>query len=111
MQRGRRNFNQLVDTVNDNKPQSVYKRGRSEALIINRNQCLIYRYYYYSKIKRWRYEDVMNELSKEFFLNTRTILNHMEDQAELVKTIFKEKPLIKELEKKFNFLNWKIKNQ
>ena len=104
MLRGQRLFNGLID---EEEPK-FSRRGRNEALIKRRNECLLYRYYYYSKIKRMRYGDVLKTVGEEFYIAPRTLSDILAEQAVSLKTIFKENPSIKELEKKFNYLNWKI---
>jgi hypothetical protein len=108
MQRGKQLFDKLTGSSENtallNKPS---RRGRNEILIENRNECLLYRYYYYAKIKRLRYEDVLEVVSKEFFISTRTITNILMEESEYQKKVFKEKLDVKELEKKFDFLKWK----
>lgn len=109
MQRGKRLFDKLTGSSEGkallSKPS---RRGRNEMLIENRNECLFYRFYYYSRIKRLRYEDVLEVISNEFFLTPRTISNLIADESEYQKEVFKEKLSVKELEKKFDFLKWKI---
>jgi hypothetical protein len=104
MPRGQRIFNKLIEA---DKNQKLLRRGRSEVFIANRNECLLYRYYYYAKIKRFRLEHVLEAVSKEFFISDRTITNIIEAHSELRKKVFKEKLDVKELEKKFDFLKWK----
>lgn len=108
MQRGNQLFNKLTGSSENtallNKPS---RRGRNEILIENRNECLFYRFYYYARIKKLRYEDVLEVISNEFFLSPRTISNLFTDKSEYQKEVFKEKLSLKELEKKFNFLKWK----
>lgn len=86
MPRGQRVLNNLIFE----ETNKSLRRGRSEEFIRNRNECLLYRYYYYySKINRLRYEDVLEVLSNEFFLASRTITDLLGDNSELVKTIFR----------------------
>ena len=106
MQRGRRLFETLTE---ENQILST-KKGRNEHFIIKRNECLIYRYYYYAKVKQLKYTDVIGKLSEEFYLSERTISDIAQAQTELVNQVFREKPSLKTLIKKYNFLNWTNKN-
>lgn len=48
--------------------------------IDKRNKCLVARYYYWTEIKRRRFDDVMKILSDyEFFVDDRTISNALVD--------------------------------
>jgi len=104
MQRGSRLFNQL--TV----PQLGYakgEKGRNKLLISKRNNYLIYRYYYYAKIKKRTYSDTLITLSNEFFLTERTIADIIQKSSDEIIKVFKEKLNIKQLTEKIYYLNWK----
>lgn len=51
------------------------KKGRNEQLIAQRNELLIYRHYYYIKIRRRQFGDTLKSLSNEFHITERTILD------------------------------------
>ncbi len=102
MRRGRRIFDKMID--DSPVPSSIEKkRGRSIDKINRRNVCLAYRYYYHAKICRLRFEDVMKELSKEFFLEHRTISNIIQADQNLLSRVVHEKPEVKHLSKEYSF--------
>jgi len=64
------------------------KKGRNKDLIELRNKKLIERYYYWTEIKRRRFDDVLQILSRsEFFLAEKTILNIIQDNNDLFEEI------------------------
>jgi hypothetical protein len=82
------------------------KKGRNESLMNKRNIYLFYRYYYYSKIHRMRYEDVIKQLSNDFFITQRTDIDIIQNNTSQVKNVFDEKLNIRQLKKKFDLYNW-----
>ena len=88
-------------------PEKV-KRGRNIELIDKRNECLLHRYYFYSKVLKLKYEDVITTLTTEFFISGRTITDITLSESDYLTELFKKKYTAKELEKKFRFLNWKF---
>lgn len=109
--RGSRLFNNLMNESRNDLKEKYAKRGRNKDLVANRNECLLYRYYYYSKLQKLRYDEVLELMGREFFLANRSITDIIMSKSESLKIVFKEKLSIQELEKKFNFLNWKINLQ
>lgn len=101
---GRKLFESLTTEQSNSKP--LQKKGRDVQLMKIRNTCICYRYYYYSKIKRLRYDDVMMLLSAEFFYSQRTIINMLAVEESQLREIFKEKKEVKELQKMYSFLSW-----
>jgi hypothetical protein len=109
MQKGGRLFNELtVAEKKDNK--NGLKTGRNDKLIMLRNEALFYRYYYYAKIHQLKYSQVVEKLSNEFYISERTILDITQKHTDLIRNIFSQKPELKALNKKYDFLNW-IKKQ
>lgn len=104
--RGSRLFNKLMNESRNDLKEKHGKRGRNKNFLANRNECLLYRYYYYSKLKKLRYDEVLELVSRDFFLANRSIRDITTAESESLKIVFKEKLSIKELEKKFTFLNW-----
>lgn len=84
------------------------KKGRDIELVNQRKEVILYRYYYYSKLKRMRYDDVIPILKSEFFLSNRTIIDIINKEIDMLKDIYKQQATINELQKKFTFINWKI---
>lgn len=84
------------------------KKGRNVELIFKRNDCMLYRYYYYSKLMKRRYSDIITLLSNDFFISERTIIDIVSQNSTKLKEIFSESLNDKNLQQKFNHLNWKI---
>lgn len=103
--RGIRNFEKLTNPEGIATAQP--KKGRAKELIEERNKLLFYRYYFYARLHRLKYETVLDKLSGEFFISKRTVTILMEQHSLLAKQIFDEKKTIKELQKRYNNLLWK----
>jgi hypothetical protein len=99
----------LESLTNDKSENKAIKepKGRNSKLAKNRDECIMYRYYYYAKIQRLRYDDVHKILSKEFFYAERTISNVIIKNHDQLKNIFNDKPSINKLKEKYPFLTWK----
>lgn len=105
----RRGINLHHEFTGGNLPKAGSKKGRSSELIKARNECLLYRYYYYAKMLHWVYESVISELQKEFYLKGDTIPRIIQENFETIKGIVKENITVKELAKKFPYLTWNQK--
>ncbi len=82
------------------------RRGRSEELVKKRNELLIHRYYFYSKIAEKQYENVLSELENEFFLAPITIIHIVHANIEMLKNLNKEKPQRSYFKGLFPFVVW-----
>lgn len=83
--RGQRIFNELIK---ENGPENNSRKGRSNALLHQRNECLMARYMYYGYIRNKCYEDILRLLVDEFFLSPVTIsvlIQDHTDQLQLLK--------------------------
>jgi|GEM_PF-2309858 len=105
--RGSRTFNNLIA-----KEESISttlqgnKKGRSIELLNQRNTCLIYRYFFYAKIKKLQFSELLSQLSSEFYLSDRTCINIVSASHHEVKKAFAEKKEVRELQKMYPFLSW-----
>jgi len=72
------------------------KKGRSGDLIKMRNYTLINMYYYYTEIKRLRYDYTIEALSRDFFISERTVQNVMKqpENNKLLSSIYAKRPSI-----------------
>ncbi len=103
--RGKNAYDALFKTgENKNRKNS---KGRNNDLIIERNECLYSRFFFYSRMQRKRYEDVIEILSKEFFLSSCRIAVLIESATKQDLKAFEDWH-IRDFEKNYNFLNWKI---
>lgn len=74
-----------------------------------RNRALIARYYYWTEIRRRRFDDVMRILSQqEFFVEDRTISNTLLDLNDYLNELYRDKKEAKELKKEFPSWCWDI---
>lgn len=85
---------------------TVSRQGRSEELIKERNECLVSRYYYYGKFTDKRYEAIMNELKKEFFIETTTIEERIQENFEKLAELKKQQPQKNYFKDKWPHLVW-----
>lgn len=90
----------------EKKKQVQVKKGRSEDLITKRNRALICRYYYYSRICKIKYADMLILLEAEFFLKAPSIAILFKSKADQVIDTFKSNPTLKELSKEFPLFIW-----
>ena len=106
MLRGKRLFEAL--TLDDRLEQKnkTDRKGRSEEKIKDRNTCICYRYFYHSKIKKNRYENVLELLANEFFLSERTVTTIISNESPQLKNVFNEKLTITNLKEKYDYYKW-----
>ena len=75
--------------------------------LAKRNRTIAARYYYWTEIKRRRFDDVMKILSDyEFFVGERTIQNALVDQDELLHSLLEQRPTTQKLAKQFPGFEW-----
>ena len=87
---------QFNKTVRPNRNR--FKKGRSSYLILKRDLLLITRYFYYTEVKRLRFDDALETLSEEeFFIEQTTILNRLNANNEEFKRRFANKPTLARL--------------
>lgn len=82
------------------------KKGRAKELIEKRDKLLFYRYYYYARIIRFRYEDILIKLSNEFYISPRTVAQIMANKHLQATEIFSQKKSIEQLRKMYAHLIW-----
>lgn len=107
-----------VDTVTPNRIRrrrvkiavdSTAGQSSRRARLSFRNRALIARYYYWTEIRRRRFDDVMRILSEqEFFVEDRTISNTLLDLNDYLNELYKQKKEARELKKEFPSWNWDI---
>lgn len=82
------------------------RRGRSEELHRKRNELLVSRHYYYTRIAELQYERTLKKLESEFFIAQFTIVKLIAANHDLLKKINADKPPLKYFRTKFPFLVW-----
>jgi len=82
---------------------------RRERLIVRRNRRLIARYYYWSELKRLRFDDVLNLLQEEeFFIKERNIMNIINDNNSYLDSLIRNGVTSKQLKKEYPVFNWSM---
>lgn len=67
-----------------------------------RNRVLAARWYYWTEVRRRRFDDVLNILAdREFFLEPRTISNIIVDQQSYIDRLIMARPTMRELRDEF----------
>lgn len=82
--------------------------GRDKALLQKRDVKLVHRHYYYLKIQKLQYQDILDNLSSEFDLAVYTIIERLQLQENhsLLRRLIKEDKKLPELRKEYPYLNW-----
>jgi hypothetical protein len=97
------NFSQFFNS--NNVHETKIQRPRN-FFMPERNELLVHRYYFYVKIKNYRYEKCLEELEKDVFITAFTQTKILSACSELLSKIMQEQPSVKELANKFPRLNW-----
>lgn len=75
--------------------------------IDKRNRVLVARYYYWTELKRVRFDDTLNILSdNEFFVENRTITNALVDYDSFYNKLIKDNATSRYLKKLFPGFDW-----
>lgn len=69
-------------------------------------EAMLYRYYFYSKIHKMSYDEIVAALMAEFFISDGHISNLIRQNIERIKDISKEGLTIKQLAGKYPMKNW-----
>lgn len=90
-------------------PANTNDLSSRRARLSFRNRAMIARYYYWTEIRRRRFDDVMRILSEqEFFVEDRTISNTLLDLNDYLNELYKVKKEARELKKEFPSWCWDI---
>ncbi len=93
-------FNDTVETK--------HRKGRSKTLHQSRNLAILYRYYYYSKFTKMKYDSIMETLSNEFYISTVTLAEMISNNTEVLSKVKKESPSIACLKTNYKHYNWSL---
>lgn len=104
------NMERLKDATelkqNDEKTET-FDDSRRSRLISRRNQCLIARFYYWSEIRRLRFDDTIYKLQEEeFFIKKRNIINILKSFGWYLDILVTKCPEAKQLKKDYPGFNW-----
>lgn len=90
-------------TVASSDAAITSRRDRLE----NRNRIMTARYYYWTEIKRRRFDDVLRILSdNEFFVEERTISNTLVEQDDFYNELLRSKASTRKLKAMFPGFDW-----
>jgi hypothetical protein len=101
-------FNDLIAAQSEAGDDKKQQRPRN-ALMPQRNDLMLYRYYWHMEVNRMRFDDVLTQLEREFFIvgvRIVAVLLEPHHQKQL-REIIQNKPAQKELEKIYPHINWK----
>lgn len=90
------------------KPDIVSDKNKSsrQERVHKRNREIIARYYYWTEVRRRRFDDVMWILTDEFYVEERTISNALLDFSDYLDELYKDKKDIRELRKDYPSRSW-----
>ncbi|WP_147323548.1 hypothetical protein [Chitinophaga silvatica] len=107
MKGSQRLFSQLLPT----NGQDVGRRtpGRSKELLRKRDERMVYRHYYYLRICKKRYDEIIQMLSEEFDISGHTIIERLQIDInlQLLKQLATLQPDLNDLRKIYPWLVWK----
>lgn len=82
-------------------------KGRSSVLIAKRDRALVARYYFWTEIKRRRFDDTLAILqNQEFFISERRIENIIRESGEYLDRLLFEKTPANDLRREYPSFNW-----
>lgn len=88
-------------------PEVGTVNSRAERLA-RRNKLLAARFYYWSEVRRRRFDDVLSILSNcEFFVEYRTISNALVEYSDYLDGLIKNKPSVTSLEREYPGFRWR----
>lgn len=100
--RGKKIYNELKPP----KPPVPIRKGRSESLLEQRNECLMTRYFYYCFIKEVSYDDLLRLLVSEFFISAHTIVEYIRKHTDKLAAMRSHPPSVYSLQAKWPHLRW-----
>jgi hypothetical protein len=89
--------------------------GREPRIVVNmkeqRDESLMWRYFYYMELKRLRYDDIIGALSKDFFLGENTVILYLANMQTRVSNLFAELPSFSKVLRMNERFNITIRNE
>jgi hypothetical protein len=101
--RGQRIYNELVK---DEGIDRKLRKGRNNALLLRRNECLLARYYYWACCKNKIFEDVIKQLVVEFYLSPATIAALIQERTDELVLLKQKAPSLFYLQTRWPYLKW-----
>lgn len=72
-----------------------------------RNEAVVYRFYFYAYINDLKYEQCLEKLEREFYLTSSRLIKVLTDSNDMLNRVSNESPSVKELEIKFPHFTWR----
>lgn len=83
------------------------KKGRNSNLVNMRDRVLVARYYYWTEIKRRRFDDTLEILqNQEVFISEKRIMAVLREQDEYLEQLTTFKTSAHDLKKQYPSFNW-----
>lgn len=106
VRRGITVFNSLLFDEEAATPPKPESRGRDKYLLAKRDEFLVHRAYYKSKLQRKLYEDVLAELESEVFLSRLQIQRIIMAKSDDMMLLKKQQLNKHDLQRKFPWVSW-----
>ena len=105
MARGQQSLNSAI--TGEIKPEKInYGKGRNTDLLDKRNKAIFYRYYYYIRLCKLRYDEAVRLLAIDFFLTGDTIGKILVKNQEMLAGAAKENLSVDKLDRMFPAYKW-----
>ncbi len=85
---------------------NTLQKGRNNALLRKRNECLSARFYYYGQVKHKCFEDTVRSLVNEFYLSPNTVCNIIREHAAYVQHLKQQAPTTSYFQNRWAHLRW-----
>jgi hypothetical protein len=103
MKRGSRFF---VEFIENETAEKTGKKGRSIKMIEQRNEKLLHRFFYHSRLRQLKYESVLSELVNDFDLTESTLTQIIECNTKRIKEIGDKKLTRQKLKTLYPSFSW-----
>lgn len=87
-------------------PENAGVSTTKQPAIARKYEAILYRYYYYVKLHKMQYDDVISGLQQDFFLGDERLSMIITKNIDRLKTITAAKPTVKELAEKYPTFSW-----
>lgn len=103
MLRGHQSTNLIYPTSVQSNPE---RKGHRNVHIERRDEVLTARFYYYYHIKRQRYDDILLDLEKEFFITPDVVVQRLRLTGDIAKELLKKDTTTSDLKKLHPLYKW-----
>ena len=96
----------LINYCPANSVSKPARKGRSESRIANRDEKLIYRFYFHAVIHNRNFASTVQQLSNEFDIEESVVTDRLKRNKDLMDTVFRRKPTTRQLRKQYPYYAW-----